>query len=255
MKIIGLICEYNPFHNGHMYHIQKIKELYPDSLLILVLNGYFLQRGDVSILTKEDKTKLSLEFGVDIVLELPFLYGTQSADIFAEKAITILNHFHVDTLVFGSESNDIEQIKRIAQHQLEDSHYDVQVQLFLQEGVNYPTAMAKALNQKDFFFLPNDLLAISYTKAILKNHYAIEPIAIKRTNEYKDVLSDEHIVSASNIREKLKNKQNIDKYLPSLSQKRIIQPNYSLLFLLLKYKILTDTHLSAYLDVDECIEY
>ena len=79
MKVIGIICEYNPFHNGHLYHIKKIKEMYPNSLIILVLNGYFLQRGDISIISKQNKTNLSLYHGIDIVLELPFIYGTQSA--------------------------------------------------------------------------------------------------------------------------------------------------------------------------------
>ena len=80
MEIIGIIAEYNPFHNGHIYHINKIKEMYPDSILVLVLNGYFLERGEISLLTKENKTKIALDYGVNIVLELPFIYGTQSAD-------------------------------------------------------------------------------------------------------------------------------------------------------------------------------
>ena len=99
MQIIGIICEYNPFHNGHIYHINKIKSLYPDSLIILVLNGYFCQRGDISLLAKQDKTKIALEYGVDIVVELPTIFGTQSADIFAYKAIEILNYFQVQTII------------------------------------------------------------------------------------------------------------------------------------------------------------
>lgn len=92
MDVIGIIAEYNPFHNGHIYHIEKIKEKYPDSILILVLNGYFLERGEISILTKEEKTKIALDYGVNIVLELPFIYGTQSADVFADISIKLLNN-------------------------------------------------------------------------------------------------------------------------------------------------------------------
>ena len=94
MEIIGLIAEYNPLHNGHLYHINKIKEKYPNSLLVLVLNGYFLQRGEVSIISKYDKTLLALEYGVDIVISLPTLYGVQSADTFADTSIKLLNYFN-----------------------------------------------------------------------------------------------------------------------------------------------------------------
>ena len=108
MRKIGIIAEYNPFHNGHIYHIQKIKELYPDSLLILVLNGYFLERGEISVLSKENKTKLALKNDIDIVLELPVIYGTQSSDTFAEASINILQNFQIEEIVFGSESTNIE---------------------------------------------------------------------------------------------------------------------------------------------------
>ena len=90
MEIIGIICEYNPFHNAHRYHIVKIKELFPSSFIILVLNGYFMQRGEVSVLTKEDKVKIALEENIDIVIEHPFIFSSNSADIFAESAVTLL---------------------------------------------------------------------------------------------------------------------------------------------------------------------
>ena len=201
MEVIGIICEYNPFHNGHLYHIKKIKELYPNSLIILVLNGYFLERGEISILSKEAKTKIALAHGVDIILELPVIYGTQSADTFASISLKILNNFHVNKIIFGSESNEIEKIKEIASKQL-DEEYNKLVKEYLDNGLNYPTALAKALNI-DFEFLPNDLLGISYTKAIIQNNYNIEPITIKRTSTYHDTSSNDHIVSASNIREKI----------------------------------------------------
>ena len=87
MEIIGLIAEYNPFHNGHLYQLNKIKELYPNSLIVLILNGYFLERGIISIESKETKTNLALKYGVDIVIELPFIFGTQSADTFASSSL------------------------------------------------------------------------------------------------------------------------------------------------------------------------
>lgn len=253
MEVIGIICEYNPFHNGHLYHIKKIKELYPNSLIILVLNGYFLERGEISILSKEAKTKIALAHGIDIILELPVIYGTQSADTFASVALKILNNFHVNKIIFGSESNEIEKIKEIASKQL-DEEYNKLVKEYLDNGLNYPTALAKALNI-DFEFLPNDLLGISYTKAIIQNNYNIEPITIKRTSAYHDTSSNDHIVSASNIREKIKNNEDISKYIPINIKDFINNTNYENYFKLLKYKINTDNYLNKYLDVDEGIEY
>ena len=107
MDIIGVITEYNPFHNGHIYHINKIKELYPNSIIILALNGYFLERGEISIMTKEEKTKMALDYGINLVVEIPFIYGSNSADTFAECGVRILDSLGVNKIVFGSESNDV----------------------------------------------------------------------------------------------------------------------------------------------------
>lgn len=247
MEIIGLIAEYNPFHNGHLYHINKIKELYPNSLLILVLNGYFLERGEISIINKEDKTKLALENGIDIVIELPTLYGTQSADTFSEISIKLLNELGAKKIVFGSECNDIDKLSTIAKKQLDN---DLNIKEYLNSGLNYPTSLNKALNSD--IDTPNDILGITYIKTILKNNYSIEPISIQRTNDYHDLNSNEQIISASNIREKLKNNINIQPFVPSTTYINSI--NDDLLFTLLKYKINTDDDLSKYLTVDEGIE-
>lgn len=253
MKIIGIIAEYNPFHNGHKYHINKIKELYPDSIIILVINGYFLERGEISILTKEDKTKIALENNIDIILELPVLFGTQSADTFADKSIEILNSFNVDTIIFGSECNNINILKDIAIKQL-SQEFQEKVKTYLSDGINYPTALAKALNT-DFTFNPNDLLGISYIKSAIINNYNIDFITIKRTNSYHDIESNNKIISASNIREKLKNNIDIKKYVPDVVYNKIKNINNDIYFKLLKAKIITDNNLDSYLDVDEGIEY
>ncbi len=253
METIGIICEYNPFHNGHLYHINKIKELYPDSLIILVLNGYFLERGEISILSKEAKTKIALANNIDIVLELPVIFGTQSADTFAKYSLKILNNFNVNKIIFGSESNNIDLIKEIANKQL-NKDFDEKIKIYLDKGINYPTALAKSLNI-NFDFTPNDLLGISYVKAIIKNNYNIEPICIKRTSDYHDKISNDYIVSATNIREKIKNNEDISKYIPINIKDFINNINYNNYFKLLKYKINTDLYLNNYLDVDEGIEY
>ena len=103
MKKIGVIAEYNPFHNGHIYHLNKVKEMFPDSYLILVLIGNFTQRGEISIINKWNKTKIALEYGYDLVVELPFSFATQSASFYAKGAIEILDNLNCDYLVFGSE--------------------------------------------------------------------------------------------------------------------------------------------------------
>ena len=254
MEIIGIICEYNPFHNGHLYHINEIKKIYPNSIIILVLNGYFLERGEISILSKEDKTKISLENGIDIVLELPFIFGTQSADTFAEYSIKILNNFKINKLIFGSESNDITLLTNIAKKQFSND-FNQNVKKYLDEGINYPTALAKSLNINNFNFSPNDLLGISYIKSIIKNNYNIDAISIKRSNDYHDIKSNDSIISASNIREKIKNNINIERFVPNNINSKIINVNYNEYFNLLKYKINTDNNLNNYLDVNEGIEY
>lgn len=249
MDIIGIIAEYNPFHNGHLYHINKIKEMYPNSIIILALNGYFLERGEISIESVKSKTLIALENNVDIVLQIPFLFGSNSADTFSDAAIELLNYLGVKKIVFGSESCDITLLKDLALKQL-DYSYDIVVKEFMDSGCNYPTALNKALNSN--LCKPNDLLALSYIKTIIKNNYNIEPIAIKRTNDYHDTLSDANIVSATNIREKIKNSIDINKFVPS--SKYINKINYDLYFKLLKYKILTDDNLEKYLTVDEGIQ-
>ena len=95
MNVIGVIAEYNPFHNGHLYQIETIKKMYPNSIIIAVVNGYFMQRGELSILAKEDKVRFALDNGIDIVLELPYVYGTQAGDIFGYQAVRILNEFKI----------------------------------------------------------------------------------------------------------------------------------------------------------------
>lgn len=255
MNIIGIIAEYNPFHNGHIYHLQKIKEKYPDSLIILVLNGYFTQRGNISILSKEDKTIISLNNNIDIVIELPFVYGTQSSDIFAYQSIKLLNELNVERIIFGSESNDITLLNKIVDIQLNDLHYEENVKKYLDKGLNYPTAMKKSLNIQEDINNPNDLLGISYIKAIRKINSNIIPETIKRTNDYHDIKSNDTIISATNIRTKLQNEENINNYLPSQVIQKINNISNDSLFNLLKFKILTDNNLSIYLDVDEGIEY
>ena len=253
MNIIGIICEYNPFHNGHVHHLNEIKKIYPDSLIVLVLNGYFMQRGEISIISKKDKVQIALESGIDLIIELPTLYGTQSADTFAYNAIYLLNKLNVTHIVFGSESNNINTITSLAERLIKKEN-DNNVKLLMDEGYNYPTALSKSLNS-DFKFMSNDLLAISYVKAILKINKNIIPVTIQRTNDYLDLNSNEQIISASNIRNKLNNNIDIKNYLPKYSLSKVKQIDYKKYFDYLKLLILRDNNLERILDVNEGIEY
>ena len=257
MKSVGIICEYNPFHNGHLYHINKVKKMFPDYTIILVISSSFTERGEISIINKFDKTKIALNYGVDLVIELPFAFSTQSADIFAKGSISLLNHLNCEYLVFGSESNDIDTLKELAKIQLKSKRYDKLVKKYMDNGTNYPTAMNKALidlggkNIKN----PNDLLGLSYIKEIIKNNYNIIPLSIKRTNDYHSLKVNDKIISASAIRNLIKNKKRFRKYVPNLSYKYINKNNFDIkLFELLKYKINSDSDLSLYQTVDEGIE-
>ena len=260
MNIVGVIAEYNPFHNGHLYHLKKVKELYPNSIIVLVLSGNFLQRGEVSIIDKWNKTKIALEYGVDVVLELPFNFATQGADIFAKGSLQILNEFKIDTLVFGSETNNIELLKELATIQINNKEYDKKVKELLQKGINYPTALSNALKEFNNYQItePNDILALSYTREIIKNNYKIEPVSIKRTNDYHDINSTDEIISASNIRNKLKNKIDIKNYIPNLTYEYLMKNetvNMNDYFPYLKHQIISNIdNLDSYVTVDEGIE-
>lgn len=253
---IGIICEYNPFHNGHIYHIEKIKEKYPDSTIILVMSSFFTERGDISVLDKKAKTEIALENNVDLVIELPFVFATQSADIFAYGAISILNKLDVDLLIFGSESDNIEALKETALTELEDDNYDNVVKDFLDEGVNYPTALSKALDMITGYKVtkPNDLLGISYIKALILTNSKIEPETIKRTNDYHDLKVDT-ISSASAIRKALSSKSDISGAVPAITKNYIRFIDENMYFKLLKLKVIADIDdLDIYQTVDEGIE-
>ena len=141
MEMVGIIAEYNPFHNGHIYHLEKVKELFPNSQIVLVMSSHFTERGIPNVLDKWRRTSLALQYGVDLVLELPFAFSCQSADIFAQGAIEILKTVGVRYLVFGSEENDVSRLEKLAYIQLKNPQYPLLIQKKLKEGLNYPTAL------------------------------------------------------------------------------------------------------------------
>lgn len=250
MKSVGIICEYNPFHNGHLYHIKKVKELYPDYVIVAVINGNFTQRGDVSLTDKWKKTEVALNY-VDLVIELPFVFGTQAADIFTKGSTDILNALKVDAFVFGSESSDIDKLKNIVKIQ-ESTKYNEKIKHYLDEGFNYPTSLAKALKDLGITLEnnPNDLLGIGY----IRNFKGNEIKLIKRTNDYHE-LKLKKISSATSIREALTKGIDIKDFVPKESYKSLNDLHFlDDYFDLLKYKIISTDDLSVYQTVDEGIE-
>lgn len=257
MNVIGIIAEYNPFHLGHLYQINKIKEIYKDSIIIAIVSSSFTQRGDVSILNKWDKTRIALDNGIDLVIELPYFYAGQSSDIFAKGAVTILNYLGIDTLVFGMESDDINNLKLMADIQLNDKNYNNIVKEYLSNGYNYPTALSKAI--KDILnldiYLPNDLLALSYIKQVKLINNNINVIGIKRTNDYHSKEITSNIVNASLIREQFKNNLDISNYIPSYDTNKLYNVSVNDFYPLLKYQILNNiNNLDKFLTVDEGID-
>ena len=258
VKTIGIICEYNPFHNGHIYHIEKIKEKFPNSIIVLVMSSCFTERGEISILNKWDKTEIALNHNIDLVVELPHFYATNSADIFAEGAVKILSYMNCDYLVFGSECNDIELFHQLVDIQLYNEEYNSLVQEYMDSGLNYPTSMSRALSDlcDKTVTTPNDLLGLSYIKQIKLQESRMIPVSIQRTNNYHDKEINDTITSATSIREALKNKQNISNYVPNDTLERIINNDFEeRYFMLLKYKLISEIEeLDKYLDVSEGLD-
>lgn len=258
MKSVGIICEYNPFHNGHLEHLKKVKEMFPDYTIVVVMSGNFTERGEVSILNKWDKTEISLLNGIDLVIELPFVFASQSADIFAKASIQLLEALKVEAIVFGSESNNIKGLTQLATAQINNKKYNQLVKDLLNEGMNYPTALSKALytitgKKMD---KPNDILGISYIREIILQKSNIKPFCIKRNNDYNSIELNSSITSASSIRYALKHGDDVSNYVPETTNKFLNQnlhfsDNY---FSILKYKIMSTDDLSIFQTVDEGID-
>ncbi len=259
MKVLGIITEYNPMHNGHIYHIQKSKELTGADYVILVMSGSFTQTGNISVLDKFTKAKIATEYGVDLVIELPTLYATSSSEYFASGSISLLNSLGiVDCICFGSECKNIDILNSIATKLIENEK-EIWEDIKLQDKNNTfaksrSIALSKYLNSTEIEEIskPNNILGIEYIKALKKLNSSIEPYLIQRNssnyNELKLNDNSLNFTSATSIRVALKNNEleNIKKYIPSqiynsLSTNTILLN--SELFNLLKYQI---TSMSEY---------
>ncbi len=208
MRTAGIIAEYNPFHNGHKYHIEKTREVTGAEGIIVVMSGSFVQRGDVAICDKWSRSKMALLGGADLVVELPCVYSCQSAEYFARGAVSILEHLKCDFLSFGTESDSTDDIIKTAEF-LKNPDYDFKnnLEINLKNGISYPKALANALGN-DLVNTPNNVLAIEYIKQI-KN---MRPIGIKRKGSLHDGDG-----SASDIREQILKDNDVKHLMPESS--------------------------------------
>lgn len=195
MKVVGLITEYNPFHNGHKYHIEKSREITGADYVIAVMSGNYVQRGAPAIADKYARCMMALNNGADLVFELPVCYATGSAQYFALGAVALLNRLGiVDYLCFGSECGDIETLEKAAGLFLNSPEsYQNLLYSFIKEGYSYPSARAKAAGQAFFqdtngkngsmlkaLSEPNNILGIEYIRALMQINSSIKPVTIKR---------------------------------------------------------------------------
>ena len=221
-NILGIIAEYNPFHNGHLYHLKESKRKCNAKYVVAIISGNFTQRGDASIVNKFEKAKMAIENGIDMVIELPTLYSISSAENFADGAIKILNELNFITHIsFGSESGNINQLNNIASILTDEpEEFSKLLKEELRKGSSFPVARQNAIekflnltNKNEFNKLlksPNNILAIEYLKALKKTKSNITPITIERKNvDYYSENIVENFASSTKIRKEISENLNM----------------------------------------------
>ncbi len=265
-KILGLVLELNPPHNGHKYFIDKAKELVEPDITIGVISTSFSMRGDIMVLDKFTKAKIALEMGIDLLVELPTIASNASADFFAYNSINILNSFGITDLVFGVELDNKEELTKLSQI-IDSPSYNLNIKSFLDQGLSYSTSCNKALsleiNDLDLissFSLPNNTLGIQYIRSINKINPNINYHLVKRIdNNYFDSFTTGPISSATSIRNHLKNNNDVNELIfnSNIKMNFINQDlSYQNLFNLLKYNlIINNNKLNNILGITEGIEH
>lgn len=220
-KVLGIIAEYNPFHNGHVYHLQKAKELSGADYTICVISGNFAQRGNTSIVNKWKKAEMALQNGIDLVIELPTVYSVSSAENFASGAVKILDSLGiVDAISFGTETEDFAALNNLASLLSEEPRaYRELLSKELKKGLSFPKARENAImyyldndyRYNNILNEPNNILGVEYLKALKRIKSSIQPVPVKREKVYynSNNIVDE-FASASGIRELLKNKNYVE---------------------------------------------
>ena len=219
MKIAGVICEYNPFHNGHEYLIKKARN---DGFAVLaVMSGCYTQRGELAVADKYIRAEAAVKCGADLVLELPFPFCMSSAEFFAKGGISVLERTHADTIYFGSESGDVDFIKKAANVAASDELLRMKSKLSHDEGSakGYFDVLGELLG-KDVKMLSNDILGVEYLKEINRRGMSVTPVAVTRVGDrYRDEGIGSEFASATAIRKILREQglEQLEKYMPSRS--------------------------------------
>ncbi|PFI82467.1 hypothetical protein COI83_07615 [Bacillus cereus] len=255
-----MVVEYNPFHNGHLYHVQQTKKLTQSDIIIAVMSGPFLQRGEPALISKWHRTKMALANGVDLVVELPYVFATQKAETFANGAISILNALRVSEICFGSEDGQIENFyNTISVQKNEEETFNYLVKQFMDAGNSYAKATSDAFShiltsEKNIdMSQPNNILGFQYMKAILSQNSSIQAQTIKRfaSHYHDETFNDQHIASATSIRKQLFSEEGsfttIKPFLPQATTSLLAnyKQNYGILhnweqyFSFFKYRLMT----------------
>lgn len=260
MRAVGVVVEYNPFHNGHKYHLEKAKEVTGADLVIAVMSGDFTQRGEVACIDRFKRTEMALLNGVDLVVELPIFYSSQSAEIFARGAMEILGELGAKWVVFGSESGNIEGIEKIAFLE-EGQEFKAHLEAYLKKGLSYPSAYSQALKELGITteVKSNDILGIEYVKSEKKLKKRIKMIPIKRIGAgYHDLHGVGEIASATGIRKMIESKESVEQYLPEETLGVMGKEKIAFLgeyYPLIRYAILRDFNfLKNIQDIEEGLE-
>ncbi|WP_340085246.1 nucleotidyltransferase [Siminovitchia sp. FSL H7-0308] len=220
MKSVGIIAEYNPFHNGHLYHLHKSKEVSGAGVVICVMSGNFLQRGEPALISKWYRTRMALEAGSDIVVELPYAFAVQKAEIFAFGAVYLLNALKCDSICFGSESGEVQPFFNTLDYLNKHSEtYNDHIKRYVKQGVSYPRALALAyeavkdgLRNGVDLSKPNNILGYQYIRAAHEINSHIHFFTVKRNKagHHDQTFHHEKMASATSIRKSLSENPNLD---------------------------------------------
>lgn len=280
MKVAAVIAEYNPFHNGHQYQLNTIKESLGADRIIIIMSGNFTQRGIPAIVDKYQRCRMALECGADVVIELPAYFALGSAEYFAQGAVSLIDKLGVvDILHFGSECGDIDNIKRIASILSSESpSYKAALNQYLKEGLSFPAARQKAIKNEmpDNIELasvldnPNNNLGIEYVKALLQRKSSIVPRTLERkgSSYNSGTIDSDNLASAQAIRNLLSESSSdadvsiLKNHLPENVAKLLIANNAEYMYLddfssVLYYKLISElafnSSLCKYYDVNKQI--